>query len=213
MIQGELKSFLDLTLLTGNDGNHFNDSLNAPPNNAVGQTIADAIHYASDHIPIFANFSFNNQTPLTFPLTVSVEDGWNMVSIPGLHPVDQDVNTWWTGLVGDVFKFSGGYVSVTTAVPGEGYWMKNLGAFVYNYPAIEIVPHDSIPIHPGWNLIGVYECPAEASGLTTTPIGLIAGTIFGYQWGYFVADTLYPGYGYWLKSSGEGWLNIPPCSD
>jgi len=42
----------------GNDGMHFNDSLNAPPNIAVGQEIADAIHYASDHIPLFAAFNF-----------------------------------------------------------------------------------------------------------------------------------------------------------
>jgi len=42
----------------GNDGNHFNDSINAPPNTAVGQEIADAIHYASDHIPLFASFTF-----------------------------------------------------------------------------------------------------------------------------------------------------------
>ena len=43
----------------GNDGMHFNDSLNAPPNMAVGQEIADAIHYASDHIPLFAIFNFD----------------------------------------------------------------------------------------------------------------------------------------------------------
>jgi len=44
----------------GNDGNHFNDSINAPPNTAVGQEIADAIHYASDHLPLFATFQFDN---------------------------------------------------------------------------------------------------------------------------------------------------------
>ena len=43
----------------GNDGNHFNDSINAPPNTAVGQEIADAIHYASDHLPLFATFNFD----------------------------------------------------------------------------------------------------------------------------------------------------------
>jgi hypothetical protein len=33
----------------------------------------------------------------TFPLTVNVSNGWNMVSIPGLHPVNQNVITWWPG--------------------------------------------------------------------------------------------------------------------
>lgn len=48
----------------GNDGLHYNDSINRPPNNAVGQTIADAIHYASDHIPVFASFLFDLPLPV-----------------------------------------------------------------------------------------------------------------------------------------------------
>lgn len=42
----------------GNDGNHYNDSINNPPNSAVGQLIADALHYSSDHLPIIASFQF-----------------------------------------------------------------------------------------------------------------------------------------------------------
>ena len=49
----------------GNDGNHFNDSINAPPNTAVGQEIADAIHYASDHLPLFASFTFEPMQSIT----------------------------------------------------------------------------------------------------------------------------------------------------
>jgi len=44
----------------GNDGNHFNDSINRPPNTAVGQIVADALHYASDHLPVYALFKFEN---------------------------------------------------------------------------------------------------------------------------------------------------------
>jgi len=44
----------------GNDGNHFNDSINRPPNNAVPQYVADALHYASDHLPVYALFKFEN---------------------------------------------------------------------------------------------------------------------------------------------------------
>lgn len=44
----------------GNDGNHYNDSINRRPNTAVPDSVADAIHYASDHIPVFATFTFGN---------------------------------------------------------------------------------------------------------------------------------------------------------
>ena len=145
----------------------------------------------------------------TFPLSVLVDDGWNMVSIPGLHPVNQDVTTWWPTLTGNVFKFSGGYEIVTTAIPGEGYWMKNSGAETYNHPAINIIPHDPIPGATGWNMFGGYENSAPTGGLTTTPPGLISGSVFGYSAGYFVAANLEPGYGYWIKLTGTGVINIP----
>ena len=83
----------------------------------------------------------------TFNLTVSISDGWNMVSIPGLHPSNQNVNTWWSGRdpAVNVFKYNQGYTPITTATPTEGYWMKHLGTNIYNtgdeWPAIQIVPH------------------------------------------------------------------------
>ncbi len=33
----------------------------------------------------------------TFQISVSINDGWNLVSIPGLQPDNQNVTTWWSG--------------------------------------------------------------------------------------------------------------------
>jgi endonuclease/exonuclease/phosphatase family metal-dependent hydrolase len=49
----------------GNDGNHYNDSINRRPNTAVPDSVADAIHYSSDHIPVFAVFTFGNTIGIT----------------------------------------------------------------------------------------------------------------------------------------------------
>ncbi|MBP9192370.1 MAG: T9SS type A sorting domain-containing protein [Ignavibacteria bacterium] len=49
----------------GNDGNHYDDSISRPPNNAVGQSIANALHYSSDHLPVFALFKFGNIVNVT----------------------------------------------------------------------------------------------------------------------------------------------------
>ncbi|HQI42431.1 MAG: hypothetical protein B6D44_00080 [Ignavibacteriales bacterium UTCHB2] len=63
----------------GNDGMHFNDSINKPPNNAVGQTIANALHYATDHLPVIARFSFDAPyTQLT--LNVLIEGFYNGIT-------------------------------------------------------------------------------------------------------------------------------------
>lgn len=42
----------------GNDGNHYNDSINHMPNTAVSVDVANALHYGSDHIPTIARFNF-----------------------------------------------------------------------------------------------------------------------------------------------------------
>ena len=101
----------------------------------------------------------------TFQLSVNISDGWNMVSIPGLHPVDQNVGTWWQyrDLGANVFRYASGYQPVTVAAPGIGYWMKHTGTRTYNtgeeWPAggIQTVTHTPLAGASGWNLIGGYE--------------------------------------------------------
>ncbi len=155
---------------------------------------------------------------LTFPLSVSVTDGWNMVSVPGVNPDGQGVDFWWSGrnLLADVYKWNGTYASVTTATPTEGYWMLHTGANTYNtgdeWPAggIQIVAHDPIAITTGWNMIGGYENSPLVSGLTTTPAGLIVpGTVYGWSGSYSSPTNLVPGFGYWLLSTGSGVINPP----
>ncbi|MER3524458.1 MAG: hypothetical protein C4326_10440 [Ignavibacteria bacterium] len=49
----------------GNDGNHYNDSINRLPNAAVPDSVANALHAASDHIPVAAKFVFErNVVPI-----------------------------------------------------------------------------------------------------------------------------------------------------
>lgn len=52
-VQGTMTAF-------GNDGNHYNDSINRPPNTSVSIDVANALHYASDHLPVFALFEFRS---------------------------------------------------------------------------------------------------------------------------------------------------------
>jgi hypothetical protein len=153
----------------------------------------------------------------TFQLSVNVSNGWNMVSIPGLNTPDQNINTWWEfrDLGANVFRYAGGYQSITDAVPGIGYWMKHAGDRTYNtgeeWPAggIQIVAHDPLAGASGWNLIGGYELSVGAAGVTTNPPGLQSGPIYKYSGGYQTATTLDPGYGYWIKLNAAGQIIIP----
>ncbi len=44
----------------GNDGQHFNQSINNGTNGAVGPNIADALYYGSDHLPVYCDFVFES---------------------------------------------------------------------------------------------------------------------------------------------------------
>tara|TARA_B100000214_G_scaffold357986_1_gene318112 strand:- start:154 stop:1896 length:1743 start_codon:yes stop_codon:yes gene_type:complete len=44
----------------GNDGNHFNDAINDGNNTSVSDDIADALHDASDHLPVYMDVWFDD---------------------------------------------------------------------------------------------------------------------------------------------------------
>lgn len=46
----------------GNDGGHLNDSINAMPNENVSAEIAQALHDASDHLPVYLDLVFQKQS-------------------------------------------------------------------------------------------------------------------------------------------------------
>jgi serine protease AprX len=200
----------NLTPMQVRDAMRNTASKSSNPDNLYGWGILNAL----------AAVYYFPPAPATFQLSVNVSNGWNLVSVPGINTNGMSVDNWWTfrDQSTDVFKYLDGYQSVTVTTPGTGYWMKHSGTRTYNtgdeWPAggIQIVPSDPIPIHPGWNLICVYECPVNASLITTLPPLLQSGPIYGYTSGYVIATTLNPGYAYWLKSLGEGLLILPPCN-
>ena len=57
----------------GNDGNHYNIAINEMPNLSVSQDLADALHYASDHLPVSVKIIFSNELvdPINLPPVVS----------------------------------------------------------------------------------------------------------------------------------------------
>ena len=46
----------------GNDGHHYNMALNIMPNNVVNEEIANALHDASDHLPVTTKIVFSNES-------------------------------------------------------------------------------------------------------------------------------------------------------
>lgn len=67
----------------GNDGNHLNQAINYGTNTAVGSVIADALHEASDHLPVYADF----QVPARIDAPAEIEFGNVIVGFTAMLPL------------------------------------------------------------------------------------------------------------------------------
>ena len=55
----------------GNDGNHFNDAINDGNNTSVSDEIADALHAASDHLPVYMDLWFDDLIYSDYGIVIS----------------------------------------------------------------------------------------------------------------------------------------------
>ncbi|MCF8306604.1 MAG: PKD domain-containing protein [Ignavibacteriales bacterium] len=165
----------------------------------VSLTVSDGTNESTvekvDFIDVFDNYI----------VPINVNAYWNMVSVP-LLTSDMAVQSVFPGAVSQAFSFENGYVSHDQLDNGIGYWIK------FSSPASidvvgELAQFNEPYVAEGWNIIGPFRNKVPVSSVTSNPAGLIQSAFFGYEDNYFLADTLYPGKGYWVKTSGAGVLN------
>ncbi len=61
----------------GNDGEHFNLSINDGTNSVVSPEVADALYNASDHLPVFADFNtIASSEPMLILTIPNIEEEW-----------------------------------------------------------------------------------------------------------------------------------------
>lgn len=168
------------TWAVGNDGNHYNDSVNAQPNTSVSVAVANALHYASDHLPVVAQFTFEQQ-PLVSHFEVDLTEGWNGIS-SYLLPENVNVEAMLAGLGIDFIVLK----NLT-----QTYWPEqNINTIInWDYKSGYLIKVEnatslafdgfgpeskSIQIVAGWNLIPVIaETPQEIFTLFGPNIGFI----------------------------------------
>jgi endonuclease I len=184
--------------------------------NDVFNPATEWIGYTTDTFDGLGTFTPAQQK---FQFTLNISSGWNLVSIPGNHPSDQNIDTWWTNRNPEfgVYQFTNGYQPVTTLVPGTGYWLNNSGTMIYNtgeeWPSNGILEVTNSPINvsSGWNLIGVYNNSVAINRISTSPAGILTGSFYKFVpgAGYQIATSLEPGYAYWIQLSADGLIILP----
>jgi hypothetical protein len=138
---------------------------------------------------------------------LSVTDGWNLLSVP-VSVRDNKTSTLFPTAQSSAFGFNGSYSIADSLAPGVGYWVKfSVGEdirMIGDYKA-----RDTVTLVKGWNIIGSISMPVDIRAISTDPPGIIISNFYAYMNGYIASDTIYPGFGYWVKSSSDGKLILP----
>ncbi len=151
---------------------------------------------------------------VTDTVTIAVHPGWNIVSVP-LVVSDNRTITLFPNAKSSAFSYHHGYVSEDSIITSQGYWIK--------FDTAEIIPvvgthppEPCISLEKGWNLVGMFSRDIPVQIIYTDPSENLVSEFYGFNAsGYYQADTLKPGVGYWIKAKNacivtatggsEGW--------
>jgi hypothetical protein len=136
--------------------------------------------------------------------TLTLQTGWNMISLPYIV-TDNRKTALYPDAISSAFYYNGTYQAATYIENGVGYWLKSPSEKNITIGALDIMS-DTIPVLAGWNMIGSIASPISVSSITSDPSGMITSSFFGFAAGYTSVDTIFPGKGYWVKTSGSGSL-------
>jgi hypothetical protein len=161
-------------------------------------------------------------TPARQNFTITLEEGWNLISLP-LVPEKNQVQQLMGGVadgVESVWGYSDGqwqtYVplhpessDLISMTAGRGYWIKvNQAGLSLQFQGK--LTDLSMPLKEGWNLVGFNSIQVRPVSEILSEMGITPETIWGYnngQWqmynpaipGASDLESFEPGRGYWIK--------------
>lgn len=142
----------------------------------------------------------------SFSVNRTVAAGWNMVSLP-VGAADRQTAVLFPGASSRAFAYDGVYRPEPTLSTGAGYWLKFNNGQTVPLTGSPVV-RDTINALKGWNMIGSLAIRRPHTAITSAPSGIVNSPLFGFDGSYFVADTLVPGFGYWVRLSQAGKLML-----
>lgn len=151
-------------------------------------------------------FDESNNSFTIYLMQFSVYTGWNLVSLPILSE-DMSKTYLFPTAVSPAYGYNNGYNIVDTLYNEAGYWIKFNSNEIISLHG-NFVQQNTINVVNGWNMIGPFDKTIDVNSITTQPPNLLASPFYGFGSGYYVANTLEPGKGYWIKTSSNGSLQL-----
>ena len=139
-------------------------------------------------------------------ITLPHNEGWNLVGLPldtTPFPCDGYID-------GSLYSFeTGSYLNISTneMAIGSGYWLRFEEADECTFSGVPI-DNITVSLNEGWNLISGISTSVAVNTIIDLNELIVPGTIYGFGGSYVETEFLDPGYGYWLRSTGEGEVTL-----
>jgi len=144
---------------------------------------------------------------------VSLISGWNLVGLSVQVDDPSQQSVFPTSIEETLFGFSDSYFLTDSFLSGAGYWLRFDEDNLVTVSGSNI-NELNVSLTEGWNIIAG---PSESISISWAldPDSLIVpNTLFGYDVsGYLDTDFLVPGYGYWIRSFGDGDISLTVGQD
>ncbi len=135
-------------------------------------------------------------------LSIPNIENWNIVGLPVHTSSSHYLDIFPNAYSGSCFSFDGGYVESDSIIPGKGYLLRfpeDGVSDVFGLPITDLTLH----VYQGWNLISGITSSIPVEILYSSDL-IVEGTCYEMANGYSLADSLRPGFGYWIYSIGDG---------
>ncbi len=135
---------------------------------------------------------------------IKVANGWNMISVP-VRTSDMGKTSLFPTATSPAYGFDNGYFTSENLQSGLGYWLRFDSPQQFTMCGSG-VQNGQLSLSQGWNMIGPFNTPVSVNDLYAYPENMIASYFFGFHDTYYMADTLKPGKGYWVKANTSGMI-------
>ena len=152
------------------------------------------------------SFDESNNLFTIYLMQFNVYTGWNLVSVPILSE-NMSKSALFPNASSSAYGYNNGYNIVDTLRNSVGYWIKFNSNETISLHG-NFVTQNTINVVNGWNMIGPFDEIIDINSITTQPPNLIISPFYGFGSGYYVAATLEPGKGYWIKTNASGTLHL-----
>jgi len=150
---------------------------------------------------------YSNEANNIVSQSINVTDHWNMISVP-LWLDDFSKEGMFPTATSAAFAFDGSaYIPAGLLETRKGYWLQFDSSTSISFTGVPVLA-ESVDVQTGWNLFGAPSNVLPIAGIGIVPEELLVSPFFGYRApsGYFLADSLQPGHGYWVKAKMNGRL-------